>query len=427
MRTRRWPLKAAPAIAASCLAGFATIMPAVSVVAPLCGTTAAGAEEAGTREYSIEKGDDGSTSVWIHLGSGDDSLAFRFDGDPPDDLDSLLAAVGAGREKDHYTVNVRRTGRTSGDVVRVGENVTIGEDEKVMGDAVAVGGTVRVRGHVSDNVVAVGGNAVIESTAVVGGDVVAVGGRVKVSEGAVVRGEKVSVGIFGPGFAKGPGMSFGWGPPPWLESVIHGALFLGAFLFAWLIHALSARRLENVRSTLEQRFFVSLVLGLLAFPAAFLVGVLLVITIIGIPAAIVLPLIFGVLTFMGFVAVLWSIGRSILGALRGRTPGFEGALGFGLLLLFVFLQIEGVWKRSDWLGASLFGYLLFSLLAVISFVGMGAVLLSRVGSRGAENAAAVAAPGGAVSAAVSVEGGMPPTPGAPFESPPPPTETGSGL
>jgi hypothetical protein len=345
------------------------------------------------RRYSIEYQPGGRVEVWVRLPSGEDSLAFAFTGEAPDDLESLIEAFERGEitEKEirsgsveidgPVSVRVRGGKESVDDIVRVGEGIEIEADERVRGDCVAVGGDVRVKGYVDGDVVAVGGSVHLDSTAVVTGDAVAVGGRVRMEEGAVVRGEEVSVGWFSPRIIGGRGPHIGWGPPPGIDFLFTLGLFIGSFLFGWLIYALSSRRLGNIRTIMEQRFFMSLLMGFLAFIASVPLFFLLLITIIGIPAAIVLPFILLVLTFMGFVAVMWSVGRTLLGVLGRKTTGFELSFAFGLLILFVLVTVANFFENFRWPGESLLNYLVISLHIVITFVALGAVLVSRIGNR----------------------------------------------
>src|SRR4030095_3058349 len=70
----------------------------------------------------------------------------------------------------------RGPGRRENDRVRFGGSVTVAEGETIFGDAVAIGGTVRVDGVVTDNAVAIGGDLVLGPNADVRGDAVVVGG-----------------------------------------------------------------------------------------------------------------------------------------------------------------------------------------------------------------------------------------------------------
>lgn len=99
------------------------------------------------------------------------------------------------------------------DIVRVGEDVKVGEGERVAGDVVvfngdiivdgevtgsttAIGGDVTVRGRVTGDAVAISGNVRLEPNSFVGNDAVSAGGRVIRQQGAIVDGKVVEgVGV----------------------------------------------------------------------------------------------------------------------------------------------------------------------------------------------------------------------------------------
>ena len=88
----------------------------------------------------------------------------------------------------------RRTRR--GDQVRFGGNVRVDEDEVVVGDVVAIGGSARIDGEVRGEVVAVGGNVELGPRSLVTEDIAVVGGTLERAEGARVQGDlhEVSIG-----------------------------------------------------------------------------------------------------------------------------------------------------------------------------------------------------------------------------------------
>ncbi len=78
----------------------------------------------------------------------------------------------------------------SGDQVHVGQSITVGEDETA-GSLVCVGCSIRVEGT-SEDVVAVGGSITVDGT--VQGDAVAIGGPIRLGETASVMGDVMTIG-----------------------------------------------------------------------------------------------------------------------------------------------------------------------------------------------------------------------------------------
>jgi cytoskeletal protein CcmA (bactofilin family) len=86
---------------------------------------------------------------------------------------------------------------TSGDLVKFGKDIYVGEDEFVDGDVVAIGGDIAIDGHVTGDVVSTAGDIHIGSTAHVEGDIVATFGDVSVEPGAETDGDVTEVSMGG--------------------------------------------------------------------------------------------------------------------------------------------------------------------------------------------------------------------------------------
>jgi hypothetical protein len=78
----------------------------------------------------------------------------------------------------------------TGDQVHFGQSITVGEDETA-GSLVCIGCSIRVEGA-SEDVVAIGGSITVDGT--VRGDAVAIGGPIRLGETASVAGDVVTIG-----------------------------------------------------------------------------------------------------------------------------------------------------------------------------------------------------------------------------------------
>ena len=87
------------------------------------------------------------------------------------------------------------------DIVKVGRDIIIGEEEKVTGDVVALWGDVTVKGRVAGSVVAVNGDIYVTSSGYIRKGATSVGGEIKVEPGGRVHGEQV----------ESPSRSSSWG------------------------------------------------------------------------------------------------------------------------------------------------------------------------------------------------------------------------
>ncbi|MBI2518738.1 MAG: RDD family protein [Opitutae bacterium] len=282
---------------------------------------------------------------------------------------------------------MRPGGAAGGDRVRIMDDVTVPADMTVKGDAVAVMGDMRVdgevqrdavavmgdnviNGHVHRNAVAVMGDLTLGPTARVDGDIVSIGGEIHRDPGAVVGGEVHVQGLEGLE-GKFTGLNTWWGKTLRLGRPLAIGAHLGwlwiltgfSVAFYALLALLFPQSVRRCGDKLVQEPGLSVlaaVLSLLAFPVLF---ILLCITIIGIPIALFLLPIGGLLMVLfGKAAIYALVGRKITGdRLHLALATILGALVFIVLYLFPVLG------------------LLLSLL--VSFVGFGAVMLTMFSSK----------------------------------------------
>ncbi|HZE19741.1 MAG TPA: polymer-forming cytoskeletal protein [Candidatus Angelobacter sp.] len=332
------------------------------------------------------------------------------------------------------------------DLVRFGEDITIQKDKVVDGSVIAIGGDIFVEGEVRGDCTSVGGSVTIDSTGIVKGDAVSVGGSTTVHPGGRVR-SNVSVG--GGAWARTMhGHHFG----PWLGLMGVGAAVAGVMstvvqllitlLLAWLALLLIRERMVFAVERMSSHFGKSLLWGLIAWmgavvliPTIVIVGaiamVILVITIIGIPIAILLliAMIFAligavlgiiILIFLGYVNGCMYLGRLVL---HRRTPGAPvspmkavivgSVLVLGIKILGNVIGFLGLVFLMP-IGIAL-GIAAAVLCAVLTTTGMGAMVLTRLvkgsGTLGAPSMGTAAPGAGWYS--------PPPTPSAPPPPEPP--------
>ncbi len=227
-----------------------------------------------------------------------------------------------GGDDDHVTVgsdNVIAVGeKVPGDVVAVTGDLTV--DGEVAGDAVAVIGNNTINGTVRGDTVVVAGKLTLGPKAVVDGDVVVVGGALDRDPEATVHGHPVVIGI---GSTNHFEKMSSW----WTHGLSRGRpLAIGAHLgWLWVLTAFSVACYallglifpEKLRSC-GDRFVaepgMSILAGLLALLGLPVVFVLLCITIIGLPVALlVLPLGTLLVAMYGTAALYGLVGRKLDG------------------------------------------------------------------------------------------------------------------
>lgn len=286
---------------------------------------------------------------------------------------------------------IKRSKRThtsnEGDNVKIGDDNVIAAGTIVPGDAVAVMGNLTVEGEVKQNAVAVMGdntingrvhgdvtavmgNIILGPKAVVDGNLVCVLGRIQRDPAAVVRGHTE---VQGGGVNVRPVTLMSW----WDNALSMGRpVAIAAHLgWLWIITAIAIGFYallgllfpKKIASTgdklIEEPFFVVLaaMLSVLVLPVLF---VLLCITIIGIPVALlILPVTVLLAAMFGKAAVYALIGRKLT---ADRVhPALAVVLGASIFTLLYLVP---------WVGGV--------VLLLVWFLGFGCAVLAMFGSSG---------------------------------------------
>src|SRR5579859_591420 len=196
----------------------------------------------------------------------------------------------------------------------------------VTGNVTVVGGSAIVNGAVTGNVTAVGGSIILGASADVGGNVDALGGDVRKAPTAIVGGNIEHGYVF-----------HGVSPLSWLG-------FTGGFVIHWwnmlfwgLAGALAAiffpHQLRTVRSVVRRAPVMSFVAGLATLVIGVVVALVLFITCIGIPVALVLGIAMWLAWVLGTVAIGLWIGEGLfrLSGSPDRSPVLASVMGVLLL------------------------------------------------------------------------------------------------
>lgn len=244
--------------------------------------------------------------------------------------------------------------------------------EVICSDITSFGGSIVIRGIVQGNVVSFGGNVVIGGT--VNGNVKLYGGNVTLQKGSYVNGD---IHLCGGNWIEGT------------SSQLHGAVIgcqssIGQlltqdsgpglrllFILIWIaVGSLLIRFLPEhvmlVRTTARIKVKRSLVLGFLSVLLAPVVLIVLTALIISIPLAIIVAIGLILAWMLGIVAVGWLVGDYIVRHVlpQHNTRQVQIVVGLTVLVLAESLPYIG---------------LLISVAA--GLIGLGAVLLSRFGTR----------------------------------------------
>jgi hypothetical protein len=302
------------------------------------------------------------------------------------------------------------------DVVHVFTDVVVIEpDEIIHGDVVCVfGGDIKVRGRVTGSVFTLTGAIDVEGTVDEGA--VSPFGSVRVGPNGVVGADVVASHIDKEPGGRINGMRnelffkfFGdsWQPrgARWAQTTLTVIVVLKILFWVFLVllaHALAARNVVNVKRKIETAFFKSFLIGIVVQVLLPLVVLLLVTTIVGIPVALFLvPLMLVAAAILSMAAIGLYLGEKIDQNTNFHLPTQLGRTLVGLLATQVvpLLAVVFTWTAGTGsvLGGSMrlvaLGFIGLSIVIgyVIMTLGVGAVTMTRFGTRPKKTAEAPAA------------------------------------
>jgi len=272
------------------------------------------------------------------------------------------------------------------DIVRFGESVFVGRDEQVLGDLIVFGDNAIVEGRVTGNVVVIGGNVRVRSGAEIRGDAVAIGGEIEEDDDVIIHGERVEI----QGLLPFSGWIGGFDQPPlwaWTAGLLV-AIFVHLVLFFIVVLFLRERVAvahDHLSASYLKSFGVGLLSVIIGFFGLAIVTVPLIITLIGIPLAILLVISCCGICIIGVAVFAVAVGRVIAARMgsASSSPFLFVFLGVAVLalpeLLATLLRVPGLTILGP---LRVFFKLLGFFLASFALVsGIGSLVLSRFGGR----------------------------------------------
>ena len=269
-----------------------------------------------------------------------------------------------------------------GDLVIFGGAVVLEEGSLVQGDVLLFGGNAEIAGEIEGDMAVLGGNVDLASTAVIGHDLVTLGGNVDRAPGASVGGEFVSANGFHlplefdlpdiSGVTRiRPLVRSNFGP---VFSPVTGLLWFGfrslvVAALAILVVLIWPNPPERAGRAAVSQPIVAGGLGCLTFLALPFIFLLLVITIIGIPLVMLGSILLVIAIVFGWIAIGVEIGRRMKEAFEWELHP-AAAAGIGTLAVSLVVGGIGLIPCVGWLAPLLVGA-----------AGVGAVILTRFGSR----------------------------------------------
>lgn len=266
-------------------------------------------------------------------------------------------------------------GEHEGGIVEFGGDIVIGEEEVVNGDVVSFNGNVTVLGQVKGDIVSFLGNVTLSDNSLVTGDVVVFKGEVLKKDTAVIGGTIVAnqnLGDFNFATPANPSQVNqnyrSHGTSSFFSSMLQllgllGLVALGASIFP--------RHLSTMSMELSKDIMRTLLIGLAAWIIYPFTMLVLILTIIGIPVAILMGILVPIIFLLGALVSSVALGSGRLRPLLSNTFNWAkepNILIEGLLGIFV------LWLVSQ---APIVGWLVIPVTGVF---GLGVILTTKFGT-----------------------------------------------
>ncbi len=311
---------------------------------------------------------------------------------------------------DNYKLESEQT--LNGDLIVFGGNVSTAEGSTVVGDMVVFGGNVDIGGAVGGDIAAIGGNIDLEKSAVVGGDIAVLGGQINIDDEAVVKGKVESLNQFdleydrhnrdeeekeeteqvSPAPPSSPDFdfephdaytgfddAFGWFGRMLGDLIWTITLIITLALIGWLAAAFMPEQMMTVRNTLTESGPLSAGVGLVTAMVATVVGILLLLTICLAFIPIIGWILLTITAIFGWIVIGQIFGGRLLAASGRGDAGFitSTVVGVSVLTLLTKMPVIGYIPCIGWA----LGFVGALIGMVLTVAGLGAVLLTRFGTR----------------------------------------------
>lgn len=255
----------------------------------------------------------------------------------------------------------------------LGGSVRLEADSRVNGDVVTVGGNIEVDGEVNGDVVSIGARLELGENAVVRGDVTTAGANFRRAPGAQITGDVTSdvpnpLELTLPGGIQVPNVQVRFSPLVdifwfFFKSFLWGVLAVLAVMFF-------PRNIERITQAAATQPLISGGIGMLTVVVGLLVLAVMAITILLIPVSLLGIFVLVVAWALGIISVGTEIGKRLTLFARQEWPLAVSAwLGTFLLTLLT----NGTAELIPCVG--------WTFPALIGFLGVGAVLLTRFGTQ----------------------------------------------
>jgi hypothetical protein len=263
-----------------------------------------------------------------------------------------------------------------GSLAVIGGNASVAKGATIDGDVAMVGGNMQLDGTVTGSMSMVGGSASLGKTALVDGDVTTMGGNLERAEGAQITGDVIKEGpaptITIPNQpqapnAPQPSINFNFDPLSGLLGVFGQAF--GVAIIALLASLFLQPQMERVSAVVTSQPLIAGSFGLLTVALAPFVLLILLVTIILSPVALLGAVMIALAWLFGIIALGQEVGERFTRAIS-QTWSAPVTAGSGTFLLMLVTGVVGLVPCLGWLAPFLVG-----------LVAVGSVALTLFGSR----------------------------------------------
>jgi hypothetical protein len=270
----------------------------------------------------------------------------------------------------------------AGDQVILAKTIVLEPGSIVAGDITLIGERVTLNADVRGDAIAVADRLTIGDETHVAGDLVICAKNLERSDAARVAGQVREECSRGGQASVANTVNSGW--ESWRDSalfrtgaVIAGSLFFGAL--SALLTAILPRPLVRMSESIHRAPVLAGGVGLLTMLAAtgltvvYGVSLLLILPLVLMPLVILAWLVIGALSVMGWVALAGPFGIALLRGAGLENPPRMVAAAAGGAVLSLLLRVWSIFWFTAWIG--------LLATALLGAVGLGAVLLTRAGTR----------------------------------------------
>ncbi len=292
-------------------------------------------------------------------------------------LDGSLAVIGGNAD-------IEEDASVNGDIALIGGNLKI--NGNVNGNVALIGGNLTISGKIDGDIVVIGGQVLLTETAIVNGDIVTMGGQVTKEPGAQVSGDIVNNAPLtdipnipnipnvpnAPNVPDAPNVNMDVNPL-WEAANVIGRAFAVAAI-GMLLTLFLQPQLERVADAITRQPVIAGSFGLLTLVVVPFVLVIMAVTLILIPVALIVAFVIPLAWLFGIIALGQEVGERFTNAIN-QTWAPVLSTGFGTFLLLLVGGFVGLIPCVGWL-----------LPLLIGLIAVGGVAMTWFGARSAPGA-----------------------------------------